>query len=196
MNPDRMQLSNRDVHPKLSEHPDPCGRMALAIAEKGPHLVADFETFRKPLTALKRQPTITIQKRGTMSLNRSAQVALGSPAAVELLFDAARRTVGLRPTDPRAAHAYPLRSSTGHDNGPYVVSAMAFLHFYDIQPPESLRWSAYVHDGVLCIDLDAPSVPVTSNRAAARHSAASNGSEVDHADTGDDLETQIRRQGT
>ncbi|PZS30726.1 MAG: hypothetical protein DLM58_13160 [Pseudonocardiales bacterium] len=157
--------------------------------------MADFETFRKPLVALKREPTITIQKRGTMSLNKAAQVALGSPAAVELLFDAARRIVGLRRVDPRADHAYPVRSSTGMENGPFVVSAMAFLHFYDIQQPESLRWSAYVCDGVLCVDLDAEAVAVTSNRATPRQSTGTHVSLSDYRDARDGVDSAIRRQG-
>ncbi|MFN2518031.1 MAG: hypothetical protein ABR604_03150 [Jatrophihabitantaceae bacterium] len=127
--------------------------------------MTDFETFRKTMVALKREPTVTVQKRGTMSLNKAAQVMLGAPAAVELLYDATARTVGLRPVSARADHGYCLRSSTGHDTGPFVISAMAFLHFYDIYPDETLRWTAYLADGVLCINLDDPAVPVTSNRA-------------------------------
>ncbi|MEP7021025.1 MAG: hypothetical protein ABI808_10260 [Pseudonocardiales bacterium] len=157
--------------------------------------MADFETFRKPLVALKREPTITIQKRGTMSLNRSAQVVLGSPAAVELLFDAGRRIVGLRPVDPRADHAYPVRSSTGLENGPFVVSAMAFLHFYGIHQHESLRWVAYLNEDVLCIDLDAQAVAVTSNRAM-RQSTGSHVSLSDYRDARDGVDAEIRRQGT
>jgi hypothetical protein len=125
----------------------------------------EFETFRKALVPLKREPTITVQKRGTMSLNKAAQVMLGMPAAVELLYDPNARTVGVRAVSPRADHGYSLRSSTGADTGPFVISAMAFLHFYDIYPDETLRWVAYLADDVLCINLDDPATPVTSNRA-------------------------------
>lgn len=126
----------------------------------------DFETFRKTLVPLKRDPTVTVQKRGTMSLNKASQVLLGSPAAVELLYERTTRTVGLRPVNARAEHAYGLRSSTRSDAGPFVISAMAFLRFYDIYPDETMRWVAYLADGVLCIDLDDVATPVTSNRAA------------------------------
>ncbi|PZS17434.1 MAG: hypothetical protein DLM57_08420 [Pseudonocardiales bacterium] len=127
--------------------------------------MTDFETFRKTLVPLKRDPTITVQKRGTMSLNKAAQVLLGAPAAVELLYDASARTIGLRPVSARADHGYCLRSSTGTDAGPFVISAMAFLHFYDIYPEATLRWVAYLAGDVLCINLEDDATAVTSNRA-------------------------------
>lgn len=124
-----------------------------------------FETFTKHLVPLKRDPHVTIQRRGTMSLNKSAHVALGSPDAVELLYDCADRIVGLRPVDPRADHAYMVRPSTNAVSGPFAISAMAFTKFYDIDTTQSLRWAAYVDDGVLCINLNETATPVTSNRA-------------------------------
>jgi hypothetical protein len=127
--------------------------------------VSHFEVFTKALVPLKRDPTITIQKNGAISLNKAAQVALGAPDAVELLYDPTTRTVGLRGVDVDADHAYAVRSSRGNGLSPFVISAMAFLHFYDIDVAVSRRWSAYLYDGVLCIDLDDESVPVTSNRA-------------------------------
>lgn len=130
--------------------------------------MTDFETFSKALVPLKRDPTITVQKRGTMSLNKAAQMVLGAPAAVELLYDANARTVGLRAVSARADHGYSLRSSTRTDAGPFVISAMAFLHFYDIYPNETLRWIAYLAGDVLCINLNDPATPVTSNRAIKR----------------------------
>jgi hypothetical protein len=127
--------------------------------------VSHFEVFTKALVPLKREPTVTIQKNGAISLNKAAQVALGCPGAVELLYDESARTVGLRRVGADADHAYALRSSRGNGLSPFVISAMAFLHFYDIDVAVSRRWSAYLYDDVLCIDLDGESVPVTSNRA-------------------------------
>ena len=65
--------------------------------------------FRVGLVPLKRQPSVTIQKRGTISLNKAAEVALDCPKTVELLYDAERRVVGLRAVDQGAA---PGRAST------------------------------------------------------------------------------------
>jgi hypothetical protein len=125
----------------------------------------NFETFTKRLVPLKKQPLVTIQKRGTISLNKSAHVALGAPEAVELLYDQDEQIVGLHPVEATLDHAYPLRSASGKDTGPFVISAIAFTKFYQINTDTSVRWPAYVEDGVLCIDTKLPGTPVTSNRA-------------------------------
>jgi hypothetical protein len=130
--------------------------------------VPQFEVFTKALMPLKSEPTLTVQKNGAISLNKAAHVALGSPAAVELLYDQKTRTIGLRAVGSDADHAYAVRSSRGNGLSPFVISAMAFLHFYDIDVAVSRRWSAYLYDGVLCIDLDDASTEVTSNRARKR----------------------------
>ncbi|MGI8667346.1 MAG: hypothetical protein ACR2N4_15200 [Jatrophihabitans sp.] len=125
----------------------------------------DFEVFTKRLVPLKKTPLLTIQKRGTISLNRSAFVALGEPDAVELLYDRDERVVGLRPVEAAMEHAYPVRSATAKGSGPYVISAIAFTKFYEINTDQSLRWQAHLVGDVLCIDLDSTATPVTSNRA-------------------------------
>ncbi|MDQ2959078.1 MAG: hypothetical protein M3Y42_19245 [Actinomycetota bacterium] len=125
----------------------------------------DFEVFTRRLVPLKKTPLVTIQKRGTISLNKSAYAALGEPEAVELLYDRDERVIGLRPAEPTLEHAYPVRSATGKGAGPFVISAIAFTKFYDIDTGESLRWQAQLIENVLCIDLDSTATPVTSNRA-------------------------------
>jgi hypothetical protein len=125
----------------------------------------NFETFSRSLLQLKAEPQITILRRGTMSLNRSAYAALGSPGAVELLFDARERIVGLRPIDPRAKNAYIVRQPAGGGKGPFVITAMAFTKFYNIDTTQSLRRNAFLDEGVLCMSMDEVGTPVTSNRA-------------------------------
>jgi hypothetical protein len=127
--------------------------------------MAQFDRFIRDQVALKRDPWVTIQKRGTISLNRSAYEMVGSPDAVELLYDAENQIVGMRVGDPRDRDAMRVRSPTGKDTGPFVISAMAYLRFYQIAVDDSRRWPAYLEDDVLCVDLRTPSVSVTSNRA-------------------------------
>ncbi|MDQ6934278.1 MAG: hypothetical protein M3130_03155 [Actinomycetota bacterium] len=127
-----------------------------------------FETFTRRLVPLAREPRLTIQKRGTISLNRSAYAVLGSPEAVELLFDRDRSIVGLRSVVPTCAHAYPVRSATGNGAGPFVVSALAFVKYFGIGIETSMRWDAYLDGDVLCADLGSPGTRVTSNRASTR----------------------------
>jgi hypothetical protein len=127
--------------------------------------MSNFESFSRRMMPLKAQPLVTIQKRGAISLNRSAFAALGSPDAVELLFDRDASLVGLRPIDARAENAYQVRPASGTASGPWVVSAMAFTKFYEIDTTQTRRWTAYLQDGVLCADLTCPGLAVTSNRA-------------------------------
>ncbi len=129
----------------------------------------NFETFSRSLLQLNAQPQITVLRRGNMSLNRSAYTALGSPGAVELLYDACERIVGLRPIDPRRSNAYVVRRPAGSDKGPFVITAMAFTKFYAIDTSTSLRRNAYLDDGVLCMCLNDAATPVTSNRARNNH---------------------------
>jgi hypothetical protein len=128
----------------------------------------NFEAFRKEQVALKREPQVTIQKRGVISLNNSAYTALGAPEAVELLYDVQSRIVGLHPVDARASRACFLRSPTGNGSGPFVISAMAYLHYYDIDLGSTRRWTAFLDGGILCVDLRQPGTEVTSNRARPR----------------------------
>ena len=99
---------------------------------------------------------------------RTAWVAIRAAWAAS--YDRVARIVGLRPAGPSSAQAYQLRPAAGVGHGPYVVSAIAFTKFYEISTDQSLRWTAHMVDGVLCVELDSSSTPVTSNRAAERSS--------------------------
>ena len=131
----------------------------------------NFETFSRNLLQLKAEPQITVLRRGNMSLNKSAFTALGSPDAVELLYDTCERIVGLRPTDARGPNGYVVRFPAGREKGPFVITAMAFTKFYGIDTSTSLRRNAYLENGVLCMCLDDAATPVTSNRARTSHDA-------------------------
>ena len=116
------------------------------------------------LLTLKTEPHVTIQKRGALSMNRSAFVALGSPDAVELLYDRQARLIGLRPVCPTADHAYQVRRSTRAESGPWIISAMAFMHYYDIDIAKTRRWCAQLDHDVLCVDLNQEPTIVESTR--------------------------------
>ncbi len=124
----------------------------------------DFETFSRRLLSLQAQPHVTIQRRGSMSLNQSALQALGGPEAVELLYDRAAAIVGLRAVDPHSDSAYQVRRASRSPTGPWVISAMAFTKFYGIDVSATRRWPAYVEDSVLCVDLAAAPVAVSGER--------------------------------
>jgi hypothetical protein len=133
--------------------------------------VPNFEVFTKRMVPMTRQPFVTIQKRGTISINKAAQAALGEPEAVELLYDAAEKIVGLRPVEATAQHAYPLRSQSGKEVGPFIIAGTAFTKYYGIDTTVSRRWVAQMTEGILMVDMKEPGTPVTSNRTAGRKQA-------------------------
>jgi hypothetical protein len=144
---------------------DQRSRAKAAQREEREDSMPNFEIFSRSLLQLKAEPQITLLRRGNMSLNRPAYAALGCPDAVELLYDTCERIIGLRPADPRARNAYVVRQPAGSDKGPFVITAMAFTKFYDVDTSTSLRRNAYLDDGVLCMCLNDAATAVTSNRA-------------------------------
>jgi hypothetical protein len=125
----------------------------------------NFERYSRDLVPLRREPWVTVQKRGIVSLNRSAYELLDQPAAVDLLYAVDSKIIGLRKTDTRSRDAHFLRSPSGKGAGPYVISTVGFMKHYQIACDASRRWLAYVEDDTLCIDLRSPGIAVTSNRA-------------------------------
>ncbi len=131
--------------------------------------MANFESFNRHMLALKDEPHLTIHKRGTISINRTAFESIGSPDAVELLYDRDKCIVGLRPIDQRADNAYHVRSPVASPSGPWVISAMAFTKFYDIDTSVSRRWPCYMDGNVLCVNVSSPGITITSdNRRSSR----------------------------
>ena len=127
--------------------------------------MANFESFSRRMLTSSSGPHITIHKRGTLSLNRPAYEAIGSPGSVEMLFDRAARVIGLRAVAHHVDNAYHVRASTPSPSGPWIISAVAFTKYYGIDTSRSMRWEAYLDDAILCADLGTPGLPVTSNRA-------------------------------
>lgn len=125
-----------------------------------------FEVFKKRMVPLIKTPYVTIQKRGTMGFNAAAHAALGSPQAIELLFDPHDRIMGVRAVDPHAQHAYPIRPNSGDQHArTFLVSGTAFVRYYGIDTTVSRRWPATMQDGILCVDLKEPGTEVTGNRS-------------------------------
>lgn len=126
-----------------------------------------FEVFDKRLTPLTKAPTVTIQKRGVMSLNRAAHALIGDADTVELLYDRDERVVGIRPTSDDVPHAYPVRpQSANKATGPLLIAGTAFVQYYGIDTTTSRRWSPTVQDGILCIDLKEGGTPIVGNRSS------------------------------
>jgi hypothetical protein len=128
--------------------------------------LSGFETFTKRMVPLGKDPYVTIQKRGLLSFNKSAFLAMGSPEAVELLYNRDARVIAVRAVEDTVPHAYRFRSLGGQkkESTTFMVAATAFTNYYDIPTEVSVRRKAIVEDGLLLIDLKDEGVVVTSNR--------------------------------
>lgn len=131
-----------------------------------------FETFVKGLSTRSRRPTVTIQRRGVMSFNPAAYEALGSPEAVEFLYNPTRKVIAIRPVDAsQVSHAVIFRGVGGkaaakRGTGAMILAAIAFCQTYDIDTTESIRRDVTVQDDVLFIDLNDPGVVIRGNRGS------------------------------
>jgi hypothetical protein len=115
-----------------------------------------FETFTRQRKS-DRQPYVTMQKKGVISLNKAAFDALGQPDSVELLYDSASRLVALRKVDGSIDHAYQVRAPV-ENHATWLVSGAAFVSYYEIDNSESIRRPARLEEDLLVIDLNHPGV--------------------------------------
>jgi hypothetical protein len=138
-----------------------------------------WETFQRQRTPLVLQPYVTIQKRGTLSLNSAAYEALDSPDAVELLYDRATHRVGIRKVSPEVEHAYQVRPN-GTKARSFLVAGSAFTQYYGIETGVARRWPAEGTDGeaMIVIDLRKPGTEIVSNRNKARRVSEDGGANL------------------
>ncbi|HMT06468.1 MAG TPA: hypothetical protein PKA82_00585 [Pyrinomonadaceae bacterium] len=92
----------------------------------------EFQVFngRQFGRAIKKVARVTLGAFGTFYLNAQAFEELGSPAAVEMLFDRGRRRIGLRPVPLMLKHAFKIVPHTS--GGYHRLSASAFCHHHGI----------------------------------------------------------------
>lgn len=117
-----------------------------------------FEVFSKRSAGKVKQPTITIQKRGTLSTNASAAAFLAGgevpekELAVELLFDRELNVLGLRRAQSDHVSVYMLRKQAKSDS--FLLAGKAFTSYYGIPLGEARRYAAKdFGDGILGAEL-------------------------------------------
>jgi hypothetical protein len=147
-----------------------------------------FEVFDKRMAPLAKAPSITIQKRGIFSINKAAHKLIGEPDTVELLFDKDANIIAMRPSEE--SHAYTVRAQSERTAAQVILSATAFTQYYDINTKVSRRYQPYAQDGMLCIDLNSPSVEVIGNRAKKQGAANEDDDLLDEDESEeDDMQT-------
>ena len=120
-----------------------------------------FEVFDKRHAPMKGTPSVTVQRRGIVSINGPAHALIEKHRVVELLFDKERRVMALRPAEA-SPRTYELREPT--KSGQTLLSATAFMDAFGINVGVSRRYEPFVEDGMLCIDFNGPSIEVHGNR--------------------------------
>jgi len=106
-----------------------------------------------PYGAERDQARVTLNKKKVFLLNPPAYNALGDPAAVEMLFDEARKVIGLKPTDPQRRNAFRLKPKKG---GRFkVITASAFCTHFGIEVERTVLFEHVNMDseGVLMLDM-------------------------------------------
>ena len=101
---------------------------------------------------------ITLNSRGVMLFNKRAYEAMGSPGAVELLFDEGENVIGLKPRDLRFQNAFPFKSKDHGKSKKYsyrILSLSPFCQHFDIKPRSTILFTRpdMDNDGTLLLDL-------------------------------------------
>lgn len=107
----------------------------------------------RPNRVEKNVPRISLNKRGVLRLNSIAYDAIGSPAAVKLLFDEKEQVIGLKPDDIRRVNAFPVK--TRRDKA-RLIHALPFLRHFKIRIERTMLFDKVHidHRGVVLLPLD------------------------------------------
>ena len=126
----------------------------------------EFEVFDKYHSRSVKEMFVTIQRRGTFSLNRAAFQALGSTKFVELLFNRAKRLIAFRPMDLDNGRTIPVRRQGNSDS--YMIAGLTFTKEYEIDTSLARRYTAKIQNNLLVVDLNSPSADATGPRSRLR----------------------------
>lgn len=130
-----------------------------------------FEIFtgrNKPASS--KTMRVSLNKRGAISFNHAAFVALGEPKAVELLYDKETNAIGMRASKEDVRHAYPVRAQGKSKS--YIIGAVAFTQHYDVKPENTITFDPLIEDGIMVLEF---SKAVNVAQRAAPKNSKSNG---------------------
>lgn len=126
-----------------------------------------FKEFDKRAASTSKDPFVTIQRRGPFGLNKAAYELMGSPEAVTLLYDEEEELIGFKPASTTNPRAFPVRVQ-GSNSSSYLIAGQKFTKFHGINTDTARRYGVELRDGILVVDLRAPSTDATGARLKAR----------------------------
>jgi len=102
-----------------------------------------------------KEPRLSLQKNGRVSINSAALEALNNPKSLVLLFDPETHEFGVRAGHANDAHAYPIRRDVNASNtAGGNISALALWNYYDVDFMRHLgSYVARQDDNVLVVSL-------------------------------------------
>lgn len=125
-------------------------------------MIERWEVFQgRPNGVDRSRPRVTLGPKGIFLLNGAAVEALGSPEAVELMFDKGRGMVGFRAVDRARQNAFPLVKKKGMSH--WTLRAAPFCVHYGLKAERTMLFNevGVTREGVLALDV-ANAVRVTS----------------------------------
>lgn len=127
-----------------------------------------FQVYEKGSAPVASTPSVTIQKKGLISINRAAFELAGRPEGVELLWDPDEKLIALRPAFLDNPNAYPVRSQNKEaERGPWLIAGTLFTQYIKLDTSEAFRWVPTLRDDLLVIDVGKPGQRAVSNRQRA-----------------------------
>jgi hypothetical protein len=107
----------------------------------------------KPYTRNDSIPRVTLGPQKAMLLNHAAFEMMGSPAAVELFFDAGLKRIGVKPTKPSHDHGFEVKQKK--DSHYRVIYAGAFCNHFGLELERTVQFHDLEidHDGILELDI-------------------------------------------
>lgn len=129
-----------------------------------------FEVFKRGSFPPPNAPSVTIQKKGLVSLNRAAMELLHNPEAVQFLWDRDRRVMGIQAVSIESSNAYPVRSQVppgrraNAHGGASLIAGTLFTRSIELDTSQARRWLPRMEGDILCVDLKQLGQPITSNR--------------------------------
>ncbi len=130
----------------------------------------EWDLFQLRGARLSQSPEVTIQARGSLSLNKAARDALGNPEAVELLYAAKEKLIGIRAAKRDNPYSYPLREIS---KSSFAIAAGGFSRYYNIPTGDTARrYKAKMYDDVLGVSLKEEPITVLGSRSKQHHELA------------------------
>ena len=128
------------------------GKVKHRMTQPGDFDFSGFEKF-EGIGAKRKDAAVSIQSRGSISLNAEAFKKMGTPDFVELFYNTERAQIMLKAADKGQSGAARMRSN-GNQGGGALVATKAFFDAYEVAYAETRPVKIVLLDnGVLIVEV-------------------------------------------